>query len=536
MRLRTLIGGIALSLFAIGAAGTARAQTTGSIVTVTNKSEQVVVGRKVTVGDTVSITVQDSGLPAGQEVVNFVTVTGDTAAKVAAGLTAAINADANLKAIGVSAKKTTESSKQVVNISSVSPNTTSYSGSVNSGGTETLTFSVNNNVAENATVGGTATAGDVVSIIVADPGLTGGQQVISYTVVATDTPTSIATGLAANATANTVLKGVGITATSASQYVTIKSLSLNTTTYSAGVTGTSETISLATNTNAVQDLVLGGTPTAGNIVALEVADAGTTLQFAGVKTTANEALSTICSKLKASVNANTSLKGLGISSTCAGGVLSLASNSPNQTLIQYTIEAQVPTCTLVTPGPWTGLAAVRRCGDVSDAAVSQVLSTLTTLGSQVQFAGGPLTDAASKLQASNFTWFVFSDPVEYFAAAFGKGAGAPVVVGDISPEAYGATYYGSTTTPFSLVFEYRSASTSTLNPNIPHTTAHETGHLLDDVSYGGRIDASFAKTNAEYQQGFLVDDGIFFQSVPACTYNAVDPANYKGLITGFFSD
>lgn len=555
MRLRNLLGGLALSLLALGTVASAQAQTTVSTVTVTNKAEQAAVGGKVTVGDTVSITVQDSGLPGGQEVVNYVVVTGDTKGKIATGLVKAINADTNLAGIGVSAKRTTESSKALVNIFSLSPNTSSYSGSVNSGGTETLTFSVNNNVAENATIGGTATAGDVVSITVTDPGLTGGQQVISYTVTATDTPTSIAAGLAANATANTVLKGIGITATSASQYVTIKSLSLNTTAYSASVAGTTETIALSVNPNSTQDAVLGGTPAANNVVGIGISDAGLNPgEFVSYLVKSGDTPASISCSLSKLLNADANLKGLGITSTCnTAGFVAIKSNSPNQTSAYEASSGTPIICTKVTT--YTGPGVLKACGSASsgDESVQNVASTLQAMGNTSAVPGGGLApDAAAKLNAAKtLVYYVYGSTLEYsLSASSPTGSGTPPLIVTLSPTAKGGSFIHDTkhpaVQPYTVIVEnYGNFKIGfTFNTQVIHTTAHETGHQLDWI-YGGKT--SMFSLSSAYKNALNYDLlGEINPYVPSCDVQASDrqslgPHNdlsgdygYYGTAGGFF--
>src|SRR5207237_1344832 len=98
-----------------------------------------------------------------------------------------------------------------------------------------------------ATISGAITSTDVLTITVHDPALTGGQQSINYTVQSGDTLADIATGLAAAITADSGLQAIGVSATSDSAIVAIRSNSFNTTTYSQSSSG-SETITLATET------------------------------------------------------------------------------------------------------------------------------------------------------------------------------------------------------------------------------------------------------------------------------------------------
>jgi len=98
---------------------------------------------------------------------------------------------------------------------------------------------------ESATITGTVAIGNVLSIFVHDSALATNPTQISYTTISGDTTTKIATGLKNAINANSALAAIGVTATSATNVVTIESLSLNNTTYSESVSG-AEVITLVT--------------------------------------------------------------------------------------------------------------------------------------------------------------------------------------------------------------------------------------------------------------------------------------------------
>jgi hypothetical protein len=88
-----------------------------------NTRHNIIVGGSVTVGDVVAFVVSDAGLSAGQKTVSYTVQTGDDLSAVAAGLAGAVNADADLSGIGVTADST---GTPVVNLSSNSVNATTY--------------------------------------------------------------------------------------------------------------------------------------------------------------------------------------------------------------------------------------------------------------------------------------------------------------------------------------------------------------------------------------------------------------------------
>lgn len=102
----------------------------------------------------------------------------------------------------------------------------------------------------NATIGGTVTTGNVVTLTANDAGLPGGQQSVNYTVIGGDTLTSIAIGLAAAVNANSNLAAIGIVGYSNGPVVSVSTSPGNTTTFSGSVNmGATVSISLAAGLN-----------------------------------------------------------------------------------------------------------------------------------------------------------------------------------------------------------------------------------------------------------------------------------------------
>lgn len=151
------------------------------------------VGGAPSSGDIVSVTVYSSALtgttPPGQETASYTVASTDTPSAIASNL--ATNINASMSNIGVSA------TAQGALISIVGPPST-FSGS--SSGTETVTLTADLPTVYTLSIGGTVSAGDVVSITGFSPILTGttpvGQETASYTVLSGDTTSDIASGLA----------------------------------------------------------------------------------------------------------------------------------------------------------------------------------------------------------------------------------------------------------------------------------------------------------------------------------------------------
>ncbi|NJL70779.1 MAG: hypothetical protein HC888_03815 [Candidatus Competibacteraceae bacterium] len=174
---------------------------------------------------------------------------GDTPALIAAALTSAINANANLQAVAVSAT----ASGQVITLNSNSLNETTYRASTNSTATEVVALNIPPNGVQTAAVGGTITAGDTLTVTVFDAGLSGGSKVNTYTVQSGDTLASVATGIAAMLNGDSSLTGIGVSAAAVSTVVNISSASVNATTYSRATSGgATETLALAPATAATQ--------------------------------------------------------------------------------------------------------------------------------------------------------------------------------------------------------------------------------------------------------------------------------------------
>jgi RHS repeat-associated protein len=303
-----------------------------------NSVNRVKLGGTVTIGNTLTITVKDTGLAGGQEVVNYTVVGGDTLSTIATKFAAAITANTNLQALGVNAS----ANGSVMSIKSASPNITTYAQSTSGGATETISLGVTNNFVENAVIGGTKTTGNILTITVLDPALSGGLTAINYTVLSGDTLTTMTTGLKNAINANAGLTAAGITATSVGTTITIKSTSANATTYSQSTSaGATATIALSINQNGPQTIAIGGSKTTGDTITITVYDAGLAGGLKAVTYTvlAGDTLTSIATGLAAALTADTNLQGAGISATSAGQVVTLQSNSINQTTLRETTSA-----------------------------------------------------------------------------------------------------------------------------------------------------------------------------------------------------
>jgi YD repeat-containing protein len=288
------------------------------------------IGGTKTTGDILTITVKDTALAGGQQAINYTVLAGDTLTTIATGLKNAINANANLIALGVTATSVGTD----ISISSNSKNVTSYISSTSVGATETIALAVNQNGPKTATIAGTKTTGDILTVTVYDAALAGGVRTVNYTVLAGDTLTTMATNLAAAINADTNLQAIGASAISAGTVITLNSKSTNLTTYRTTTSATATaTLTLSNPVSAWTAAVISGTVTAGNVVTITFYDAGLAGGSKAVSYTvvAGDTTTTIATKLKNAINADTALQGIGVTSNSSSRTINIQSTSPNLT-------------------------------------------------------------------------------------------------------------------------------------------------------------------------------------------------------------
>ncbi len=198
-------------------------------------------GGTLTTGDVLNLTVTNAVI--GSYLLQYVVQSGDTTlALLATSLAHAISIDSYLLAAGFSATAV----GAVVHINWPV-------------GLGVVSFGVSQNGTATATIGGTATNGEIPTITIHDAGLGGGSNTYSYTeVVPSDTNDDIAAAFAALITADTEAAGIGITATALTNVITIVSTSVNPTTYTR-VNSVHTTITLAGGATETQTLSAGPT-------------------------------------------------------------------------------------------------------------------------------------------------------------------------------------------------------------------------------------------------------------------------------------
>lgn len=216
-----------------------------------NTNAVALIGGSKTTGDTLTVTVYDAGISGGSQAVTYTVASTDTLTSIASGLASAITSNSTVKNIGVSAT----SSGTVVTIQSNSTNPTTYRQSTSSGATETIGLTVPTFAFQTAVIGGTKTTGNVLTITVYDSSLSGGKEVVNYTVASGDTINSIATNLASAITSDSNLSAIGVSASASGPVVSILSNSPNLTTYAQSLSsGATETITMGATTGVTQSL------------------------------------------------------------------------------------------------------------------------------------------------------------------------------------------------------------------------------------------------------------------------------------------
>jgi len=301
-------------------------------------TETLRVGGAKTTGDVLTITVKNVGLTGGQKSINYTVQTSDTLTSIASALSAAITLDASLGAIGVSSSSFLDS----ISLKSISPNETTYTISTSGGATETLKFGCRGDGSVNASIGGTKTTNDVLTLRIKDPGLPSGQVDVSYTVLSGDTLSSIATAMKNAVNANSNLQSLGITATNIATIINIRSKSPNFTRFeqltSNGSGGAAtETITLSTNVNPSQSIAISGTKTTNDELTILIFDSSLPSGRVVIPYTvlSGDSLSSIATNITSAINANSNLNTANIKATSSGATIAIRSLSSNLTSYSY---------------------------------------------------------------------------------------------------------------------------------------------------------------------------------------------------------
>gem|GEM_PF-4004103 len=532
----------------------APSQAEAATVTINPRANAVEAGQILAApdGSVFTITVYDAGLSAGQKDVTHTFQTGDTLRQTANKIVQAINADTDLQAIGVTATLGTGAN---YTIQSTSANSTFYKQTTTGGGSNRLA------IQETLTVGGTVTVDDKLTLTIYDAGLVGGKEAVVYKPNAGDTIADIVIRLRNKINNSTTLSALDITAKVSptdSSVLLITSPTFDSTekvtSYTAVVkAGGTETMSLGGSwgTNSGQTISVTGSVTVGETVKFTVFDLGLPdfQKEVSYVVQSDDNLNKIRCGLRTEVNNDPDLAEIGVRATCAGGVLSLTSKSPEVT--SYWLDRVIVCIPIVSsPSVWPPAARAKYCNDASITNALRVRSTLEQLG--IPNNNGDVHSAASGYLTggnSKFTVYVYSDHDHFYDSAESlpnkltggptqdkvAGVSASWTVIPVRTQILG----WSTNNDLSLIFETgkdRAAPGNfALNNSIQNATAHEMGHQFSALagSGGQRLDQS-----SGFQTAWNLDlQGLGLAS--PCRYDApipnTDPQQYvqkDGIFTG----
>ena len=260
-----------------------------AVETLTPATAEAIIGGSFVADDTVELTFTNTGISGFPKSVTYTVLAGDTAANVAAGLAALVNADANLTAQNISAIAT----DNVIDTAQQGAIGNSTVLSATPSGSETVTFQPSS-----GDMGGGS--GQVGGVLV---------QFVSTT---DNSTTQGATGLTAAINADPVLSGLSVTATSSSAVITfsvpadVEPLTVtpwvNTITPTATITGTVATGDIL-NLVFDADYLPGDTHTVSHTALL------------------GETTTTLATNLAAAINADAVMVEAGITATSATNVI-----------------------------------------------------------------------------------------------------------------------------------------------------------------------------------------------------------------------
>lgn len=247
-------------------------------------------------GDTVPLTITNSGVSTLPVTVTYTVLASDTLGSIAEGIAALVNGNATLSAAGITA--TAEPTEITVFHNGAIGNGTTLSSTPThgGGGSEAIAFANSG-----ALSGGLGVPGQNGVVVVA-PSTTG------------NTTTQQATALAAAINANKALAALSVTATSSAAVVSL--------TVPAAVEPA--TIAAWVNTTA-PTITIGGTVAAGNVMTLTFT--GNMITGSPVSVTytcvAGDTDTTVAAGLAAAINADAALDSAGFSASSASGVITV---------------------------------------------------------------------------------------------------------------------------------------------------------------------------------------------------------------------
>ncbi|PZM81157.1 MAG: hypothetical protein DKT66_18200 [Candidatus Melainabacteria bacterium] len=272
-------------------------------------------GGTPTPGDVFYLSVRGAVLPGGQQVVSYTVKSGDSLGSIAYGLYLAIVGNQFLYNAGYGGFTSGSSFYIQSPLGSWHNMSSTYSCTIAGKPTESLTLGSNTNGSTTATISGTTTVGDVVSIKVNNDNPPGGSQTVSRTVQSGDTTSTIASALSSSINGNSNLASIGMTAGASTSVVTITTAG---TTYSSSTSGgATETVTLGYNSQGNTVAIIGGTKTTGDVLTITTnsASLGGGTSNSSYTVQSGDTLVSIAAGLSAAINSNANLQTLGVSAS-----------------------------------------------------------------------------------------------------------------------------------------------------------------------------------------------------------------------------
>lgn len=266
------------------------------------------------------------------------------------------------------------------------------------------------------TVGGTATAGDKLTLTLISPAMSQSPINIFHIVSTNDNPDSIAPAMASRINSNSTLTAAGISATSSGAVITLFAPTSITPLWTAGIAPAriagfvTETVKLSVpqSFNFINTATMEGTASGGDTITLTVrssAVTGSPMSIVHSVSAADTPLS-IASDLAAQINSDSALSSAGISASATGPVISMSAPT---SLNPYPVWTQA-----VTPAHAGGVATEKVT--LSGALTFNGLMTYSVMSKQQVTGASPAFLKAVNLLYNQFQE-IFSQNLSFLASS-----------------------------------------------------------------------------------------------------------------------
>jgi hypothetical protein len=354
----------------------------------------------VTVGDTIALTIDHPIFPAAvanQIAVYTLAVAGDTVSTIASRLTALLNAEPTLKGYGVTASCvagviTFKWPGPLGNLADLGSFIHSYAETATVGGTETdgdvltLTTTLEAPVLNTAklVVGGTKKTADVFSVTFENALLPNGRHTVSYTVLGGDNNTLIATAIASAITGDSVLAPLGLAVNAAGTSIFLSWLTsagavfidmavthAAATTLAFSQTAGSAPSALAPSPLPSESITVGGAPVAGEVCRVTISSPSMTPPVTVSYTVqGGDTTALVAAGIRAAINASAALAAADFSATVLASVVT----------VTWSAQVQSAAFSGSVAGVFTGALSLTMAPSVVDVAYTTAGSeTLTSI-------------------------------------------------------------------------------------------------------------------------------------------------------------